>query len=103
MAAALFWNLVIAAGLVFLAAAHGIVGLVFAWAALGIGIGMGLYDPAFAALTWLYGRGHCQLSHPWYALGSVAQRIESECPLLACCAARCNRAGPQNGALGQLS
>ena len=23
---------------------------------LGIGIGMGLYDPAFAALTWLYGR-----------------------------------------------
>jgi len=23
---------------------------------LGIGIGMGLYDPASAALTWLYGR-----------------------------------------------
>jgi hypothetical protein len=23
---------------------------------LGVGIGMGLYDPAFAALTWLYGR-----------------------------------------------
>ena len=31
-------------------------GLVIAWAVLGIGIGMGLYDPAFAALTWLYGR-----------------------------------------------
>ena len=54
-----FWpvsNLVIAAGLVILAAAHGIAGLVIAWTVLGIGIGMGLYDPAFAALTWLYGR-----------------------------------------------
>jgi MFS family permease len=49
-------NVVIAAGLVILAAAHGIAGLVIAWAVLGIGIGMGLYDPAFAALTWLYGR-----------------------------------------------
>jgi hypothetical protein len=46
----------IAAGLVILAAAHGIAGLVIAWAILGAGIGMGLYDPAFAALTWLYGR-----------------------------------------------
>ncbi len=49
-------NLVIAAGLAILAAAHGIIGLTIAWAVLGIGIGMGLYDPAFAALTWLYGR-----------------------------------------------
>jgi MFS family permease len=48
-------NLVIATGLVILAAAHGIAGLAIAWAVLGIGIGMGLYDPAFAALTWLYG------------------------------------------------
>jgi MFS family permease len=36
-------NLVIAVGLVILAAAHGIAGLVMAWAVLGIGIGMGLY------------------------------------------------------------
>ena len=49
-------NLVIAAGLVILAAAHGIAGLVIAWTVLGVGIGMGLYDPAFATLTWLYGR-----------------------------------------------
>ena len=49
-------NLVIAAGLVILAGAHGITGLVIAWAVLGVGIGMGLYDSAFAALTWLYGR-----------------------------------------------
>jgi MFS family permease len=49
-------NLVIAAGLIILAAAHGIAGLAIAWTVLGIGIAMGLYDPAFAALTWLYGR-----------------------------------------------
>jgi MFS family permease len=49
-------NLVIAAGLIILAAAHGGPGLAIAWTVLGIGIGMGLYDPAFAALTWLYGR-----------------------------------------------
>ncbi len=49
-------NLVIAAGLLILAAAHSITGLVIAWTVLGVGIGMGLYDPAFATLTWLYGR-----------------------------------------------
>src|SRR5256885_6535766 len=49
-------NLVIATGLVILASAHGIIGLVIAWTVLGVGIGMGLYDPAFATLTWLYGR-----------------------------------------------
>ena len=49
-------NLVIAAGLIILAAAHGGPGLAIAWTVFGIGIGMGLYDPAFAALTWLYGR-----------------------------------------------
>jgi MFS family permease len=48
-------NLVIAAGLLLLAAAHGLTGLVTAWTVLGIGIGMGLYDPAFATLTGLYG------------------------------------------------
>jgi hypothetical protein len=42
--------------LIILAEANGIAGLVIAWAVLGVGIGMGLYDPAFAALTWLYGR-----------------------------------------------
>jgi MFS family permease len=49
-------NVVIAAGLAILAAAHGTVGLAFAWTVVGVGIGMGLYDPAFSALTWLYGR-----------------------------------------------
>jgi MFS family permease len=34
-------NLVIATGLVILASAHGIIGLVIAWTVLGVGIGMG--------------------------------------------------------------
>ncbi|HEV2302172.1 MAG TPA: MFS transporter [Stellaceae bacterium] len=49
-------HLVIAAGLLLLAAAHGFALLAGAWTALGVGIAMGLYDPAFAALTRLYGR-----------------------------------------------
>jgi MFS family permease len=49
-------NLVLAAGLTLLARANDIVGLVIAWIPLGAGITMGLYDPAFATLTRLYGR-----------------------------------------------
>jgi MFS family permease len=51
-----FSNVALAAGLVLLAAAQGAASLVLAWTVLGIGIAMGLYDPAFAALTRLYGR-----------------------------------------------
>src|SRR5438445_12949298 len=49
-------NLVLAAGLVLLGVAQGFVTLALAWAALGVGMGMGLYDPAFATLAGLYGR-----------------------------------------------
>jgi MFS family permease len=49
-------NLVIAAGLLILGTADITADLVIAWTMLGVGIGMGLYDPAFATLTWLYGR-----------------------------------------------
>jgi MFS family permease len=49
-------NLVLAAGLVLLGLAQGFVTLALAWAALGVGMAMGLYDPAFATLTGLYGR-----------------------------------------------
>ena len=49
-------NLIIAAGLVILADTHNFAGLVIAWTVLGVGIGMGLYNPAFATLTWVYGR-----------------------------------------------
>jgi MFS family permease len=49
-------NLVLAAGLVLLGFAHGIVLLSAAWLLLGIGMAMGLYERAFATLTGLYGR-----------------------------------------------
>jgi predicted MFS family arabinose efflux permease len=48
-------NVVLAAGLVVLAGANGPVLLFAAWAVLGVGMALGLYDTAFAALTALYG------------------------------------------------
>lgn len=50
-------NLVIAAGLVMLAAAQGPVVLFAAWLILGVGMALGLYDAGFATLTALYGEG----------------------------------------------
>ena len=49
-------NLVIAAGLALLAAAHGPVLLTLAWLVVGAGMALGLYDSAFATLAGLYGR-----------------------------------------------
>ena len=49
-------NLLLALGLALLARADGLIGLVIAWIPLSAGITMGLYDPAFATLTRLYGR-----------------------------------------------
>jgi MFS family permease len=46
---------VIAAGLACLGLAQGLWSLGGAWLLLGIGMALGLYDPAFAALTRLYG------------------------------------------------
>jgi hypothetical protein len=41
---------------VLLAITQGVATLTAAWAVLGVGMAMGLYDPAFATLTGLYGR-----------------------------------------------
>jgi MFS family permease len=49
-------NLVIAGGLLVLAAAQGVVTMFIAWAILGVGMALGLYDAAFATLTAYYGR-----------------------------------------------
>ncbi len=49
-------NIVLAAGLIMLAAANGSVMLFAAWAILGVGMALGLYDAGFAALTALYGQ-----------------------------------------------
>jgi MFS family permease len=48
-------NVVLATGLVSLALARGPIGLFGAWAILGVGMALGLYDAGFAALTAIYG------------------------------------------------
>jgi len=48
-------NLVFVAGLVILGFAHGVVALAAAWLFLGVGMGLGLYEAAFATLTRFYG------------------------------------------------
>ena len=50
-------NLMFAAGLGVLALAQGPVGLFAAWALIGIAMGSGLYEAAFATLVRLYGQG----------------------------------------------
>lgn len=49
--------LVLPVGLVLLAAAQGPVSLALAWIVLGVGMALGLYDTAFAALAAMYGHG----------------------------------------------
>ena len=48
-------NVILAAGLLLLSFASGPYLLIAAWTVLGIGMGMGLYEAAFATLTRLYG------------------------------------------------
>lgn len=48
-------NVVFAAGLLLLSLASGWVVLVVSWLILGVGMGMGLYEAAFATLTRMYG------------------------------------------------
>ena len=48
-------NVTLAAGLALLGATYSIPVLVVAWILLGIGMGFGLYDAAFAALGRIYG------------------------------------------------
>jgi predicted MFS family arabinose efflux permease len=48
-------SVVLAGGLVMLGLAQGLVGLCAAWLVLGVGTAMGLYAPAFATLSRLYG------------------------------------------------
>lgn len=49
-------SFVLAAGLALLGLLPGIAGWFAGWAVLGLGMAMGLYDPAFATLGRLYGR-----------------------------------------------
>jgi MFS family permease len=49
-------NVIFAVGLVLLSWANGPVGLIVAWAVIGVGMGFGLYEAAFATAAGLYGR-----------------------------------------------
>jgi MFS family permease len=49
-------NLVFAAGLVLLSLASGSASLAAAWLVIGVGMGFGLYEAAFATVAGLYGR-----------------------------------------------
>src|SRR5690606_21424774 len=49
-------NLVFASGLAMLGLADSVVGMVAAWLLLGVGMGSGLYEAAFATLVRLYGQ-----------------------------------------------
>src|SRR5262245_10526437 len=48
-------NVILAAGLLLLSFASGPIVLIASWIVLGIGMGMGLYEAAFATLTRIYG------------------------------------------------
>jgi predicted MFS family arabinose efflux permease len=50
-------NLLFALGLALLASAHGVAMMTAAWLVLGVGMGFGLYDAAFAVLGRIYGTG----------------------------------------------
>jgi predicted MFS family arabinose efflux permease len=50
-----FSNVLLAAGLTLLGLAHSLFVLAIAWLILGLGMGLGLYDAAFAALGRIYG------------------------------------------------
>ncbi len=49
-------NLVFATGLLLMAASPNIVFLLLAWALMGLGMGMGLYESAFASLAAIFGK-----------------------------------------------
>ena len=49
-------NLVFAVGLVLLSCVTGPIGLAAAWLVIGVGMGFGLYEAAFATVAGLYGR-----------------------------------------------
>lgn len=49
-------NVVFAAGLVLLVAAHSLRVLFLGWAGIGLGMGIGVYEVGFATLTGIYGK-----------------------------------------------
>lgn len=68
-------SIVFALGLAALGSARGVPGLFAAWALLGVGMGSGLYEAAFAALVRLYGRNSRSLITGITLLGGFASTV----------------------------
>ena len=66
-------NLTLAAGLALLGGTYSIPVLVVAWLLLGIGMGCGLYDAAFAALGRIYGDNARRSYHRHHAACGVRE------------------------------
>jgi len=65
----------LSAGLLTLAFCQGLVGLVMAWALLGLGMGLGLYDAAFATLVRLFDSQSRQLITGITLVGGFASTV----------------------------
>jgi len=68
-------NLVLAGGLVMLSLANGVAGLFIAWCAMGLGMSLGLYDAAFAALVHQHGRSASRLIVGISLVGGFASTV----------------------------
>jgi predicted MFS family arabinose efflux permease len=68
-------NLTLAAGLVLLGFTHSIPTLLLAWLFLGVGMGLGLYDAAFATLGRIYGSTARQAITGITLLGGFASTV----------------------------
>ena len=68
-------NLVMAAGLVGLSLATGTASLFAAWCVLGLGMGLGQYDAAFAALVYEHGRSASRMIVGVTLLGGFASTL----------------------------
>lgn len=68
-------NVVMAAGLVLLSLASGVVSLFAAWGVLGLGMGLGQYDAAFASLVYEHGRRASRMIVGVTLLGGFASTL----------------------------
>lgn len=68
-------NAVLAAGLLMLSLANGVAGLFVAWCVMGLGMSLGLYDAAFAAVVHQHGRSASRLIVGISLVGGFASTV----------------------------
>ena len=68
-------NAVLAVGLLMLSLANGVAGLFAAWCVMGLGMSLGLYDAAFAALVHQHGRSASRLIVGISLVGGFASTV----------------------------